>query len=184
AFLAMPENRLTLGLALFAVVLAIVFWAHAYRMNLHVAALENAIARIEQNGNDLRRQIEGISAKRPGAAPLALKDGNRQILIDEKGELLGLDMLPANYRDALKDALTAGRISIPPPPETTIGQKGSTLGSSPQGRTFEALSLARRATPSLSRIWRLARKSKVSPPAEPPGHPTNHWFAAISMAGW
>ena len=142
AFLAMPENRLTLGLALFAVVLAIVFWAHAYRMNLHVAALENAIARIEQNGNDLRRQIEGISAKRPGGAPLALKDGNRQILIDEKGELLGFDMLPANYRDALKDALTAGRISILPPPETTLGQKGPTLGSRPQGRTFEALSPA------------------------------------------
>ena len=142
AFLKMPVNLFAVGLAVFTIVLAIVFWAHAYRMNLHVAALENAIARIEQNGNDLRRQIEGISAKRPGGAPLALKDGNRQILIDEKGELLGFDMLPANYRDALKDALTAGRISILPPPETTLGQKGSTLGSRPQGRTFEALSPA------------------------------------------
>ena len=142
AFLKMPVNLFAVGLAVFTIVLALVFWAHAYRMNLHVAALENAIARIEQNGNDLRRQIEGISAKRPGGAPLALKDGNRQILIDEKGELLGFDMLPANYRDALKDALTAGRISILPPPETTLGQKGSTLGSRPQGRTFEALSPA------------------------------------------
>ena len=142
AFLKMPVNLFAVGLAVFTIVLAIVFWAHAYRMNLHVAALENAIARIEQNGNDLRRQIEGISAKRPGGAPLALKDGNRQILIDEKGDLLGFDMLPANYRDALKDALTAGRISILPPPETTLGQKGPTLGSRPQGRTFEALSPA------------------------------------------
>ena len=142
AFLKMPVNLFAVGLAFLVIVWVLVFWAHAHRMNLQVAAMESAMARIDQSVNDLRRQIEGISAKRPGGAPLALKDGNRQILIDEKGELLGLDMLPANYRDALKDALTAGRITIPPPPETTLGQKGSTLGSKPQGRTFEALSPA------------------------------------------
>ena len=142
AFLKMPVNLLTVGLAFLVIVCVLVFWAHAHRMNLQVAAMESAMARIDQSVNDLRRQIEGISAKRPGGAPLALKDGNRQILIDGKGELLGFDMLPANYRDALKDALTAGRITIPPPPETTLGQKGSTLGSRPQGRTFEALSPA------------------------------------------
>jgi len=142
AFLKMPVNLLTVGLAFLVIVCVLVFWAHAHRMNLQVAAMESAMARIDQSVNDLRRQIEGISAKRPGGAPLALKDGNRQILIDEKGELLGFDMLPADYRDALKDALTAGRITILPPPETTLGQKGSTLGSRPQGRTFEALSPA------------------------------------------
>jgi hypothetical protein len=142
AFLKMPVNLLTVGLAFLVIVCVLVFWAHAHRMNLQVAAMESAMARIDQSVNDLRRQIEGISAKRPGGAPLALKDGNRQILIDEKGELLGFDTLAANYRDALKDALTAGSITILPPPETTLGQKGSTLGSRPQGRTFEALSPA------------------------------------------
>jgi hypothetical protein len=61
-------------------------------------------------------------------------------LIDQKGELLGFDTLAADYRDALKDALTAGRISMPPPPETSLGKKGPLLGGSPQRRNFEVLS--------------------------------------------
>ena len=131
--------RLVPGLAVLLVVFAFMFWTYSRRMHLRVAELESATARLEQENNDLRRQADGRKAKQAGTTSLSLKDGNRQITIDEKGELVGLDMLPANYRDALKDALITGRVSIPPRPQTAIGQAGPRLGINPGAESFAVI---------------------------------------------
>jgi hypothetical protein len=136
----MPGYRLAFGLAVFIVVLACLFWAYAHRMQLRVGTQETTIARLEQVNNDLRRQTEEMTAKPPAGAALSLQDGNRQITMDKNGELLGLDVLPATYLSALKDALKTGRVPIPLPPETTMGCVGSLLGSGPRDKGFEVLS--------------------------------------------
>lgn len=131
--------RLAPGLAVLLVVFAFMFWAYSRRMHLRVVELKSVTARLEQENNDLRRQVEGTKARQTGSTSLSLKDGNRQITISENGELVGLDTLPATYRDALKDALISGRVSIPPRPQTAIGQAGSRLGINPETEIFAVI---------------------------------------------
>ena len=141
-FLRTPRYRLAFTLVVIVVVFAFMSWFQLRRMHLRIVELEAATARLEEENNYLRRQSEEMRAKGRGNPSLTLKDGNRNITINEKGELLGLDGLPASYHDALKDALTTGRVSTPPPPETTVGKAGSLLGISPQEKTFAVLSPA------------------------------------------
>jgi hypothetical protein len=135
-----PGYRLAFALAVLIVVLVFIFWAQARRMHLRVVELESASARLDQENNYLRRQAEEMRMRSPDRASVTLKDGNRQITIDERGELRGLDTLPPSYRDVLKDALTTGRLSTPPPPETTVGKAGSLLSINPQEKSFAVLS--------------------------------------------
>jgi Putative zinc-finger len=110
-----PRYRLSFVLSVIVVMFAFMSWFQLRRMHLRIVELEGATARLEQENNYLRRQTEEIKTKASAGTSLTLKDGNRKITLNEKGELLGLDGLPANYRDTLKDALTTGRVSTPLP---------------------------------------------------------------------
>lgn len=130
-----PGFRLASGIAAAVLVAAVFFGVNAYRTRLRSAGLESTVARLEQENGSLRRQAEQIKPARPAA--IVLKDGNRQITVDENGELRGF--LPASYERAIKEALTAGRITIPPPPKTNVGREGALLGMESQRERFEVI---------------------------------------------
>ena len=114
-------------LVCFMAAFALFIGVQQFLTQFRLARLEKAFSRLEQENNQLRRKTESIP-KAPGRTMLAMKDGSHQIAIDDKGELFGLAGLPASYEAALKDALTNGRIVLPPSPKTGTGSIGYPAG--------------------------------------------------------
>ncbi len=121
---------LLLGLAGATVALGLLSWAYVHHIQSRIAGLEGTISRLEREKSDLKQRAD---------TSRALLDGGRQIGIDENGKLRGLEALTASYEPILKEALTMGRVSVPQPPETKMGQVGSLMGGDNVAARFDVL---------------------------------------------
>ena len=71
---------------------------------------------------------------------LALNDGGGRVTLDASGNVGGLGSLPPSSKQAVKQALTTGRVEVPPGLLELIGTKGTLLGTTGQGVAFSLLS--------------------------------------------
>jgi len=71
---------------------------------------------------------------------LALNDGGARVTLDATGNVGGLGSLQPSSRQAVKQALTTGRVEMPPKLSDLIGTKGTLLGTTGQGAAFSLLS--------------------------------------------
>jgi hypothetical protein len=71
---------------------------------------------------------------------LALNDGGGRVTLDATGNVGGLGSLPPSSRQAVKQALTTGRVEVSPGLSELIGAKGTLLGATGQGAAFSLLS--------------------------------------------
>jgi len=87
---------------------------------------------------------------------LALNDGDGRVTLDATGNVGGLGSLTPSSRQAVKQALTAGRVEVLPGLSELIGTKGTLLGTTNQGNAFSLLSpvgtITRTGRPTLR--WR------------------------------
>ena len=72
-----------------------------------IAELKQRIASLELADSN------GSTANEPETA-VEIKDGGGLVAIDAKGDLRGLDSLPAEYRQGVKKVLKTGQVSLPP----------------------------------------------------------------------
>ncbi len=87
----------------------------------------------------LRSERNDLSAKLAEYRS-ALVDGGHHFGVDARGDLFGAEGLAADYRDAIRDALTTGHISIPPAPQTGLGKIGPRRGISTREVSSDVLS--------------------------------------------
>lgn len=133
-----PASVFGIALALIATIFGLVFWGYEHRMQSRITELERANRELEVEKSALTAQAGAMKTTLPPQdARLSLQDGERRIAIDEKGELAGLDATPQVYRDAVKDALTTGRVPIPPLPRTSNGRVGTRLGPGLDEKSFD-----------------------------------------------
>ena len=71
---------------------------------------------------------------------LALNDGAGRVTLDATGNVGGLESLPPQSRQAVKQALTTGQVEVPPGLSELIGTKGTLLGTTDQDTSFSLLS--------------------------------------------
>lgn len=122
---------------------AVGWWhSHSYKWALAVVALLVVVAGIIWALTYKRQPQVAKQEQTPTPAvstTLLVQDGGRQLRLSSGGELLGLDELPAKYVNALKDALRTGRLSLPTPPETTLGKVGTLLGPGDREHAFDVI---------------------------------------------
>jgi putative zinc finger protein len=70
---------------------------------------------------------------------VVLNDGGERITLDNRGELVGLERLPAYVRQAVKAALQAGRIDRPQIVAQLAGRPSTLLGPSDNGLPFQLI---------------------------------------------
>jgi hypothetical protein len=109
-----------IGIAGAGLAIGLMFWVYAHRAQSRIAGLEGAVSQLEHENNDLKQRADNSPT---------LQDGGRQLRIDGNDKVQGLENLPATYVALLKEAVTSGRVSIPAPPETKMGQVGSLMGA-------------------------------------------------------
>jgi hypothetical protein len=131
--------------------IAATLWVVTDRSHQQIAGLEGRVNQLEQANESLKRQADESDRLREKLARLergehpqpgpteALKDGNYQVRLDPKGELLGLAALPESYHALVKDALESGAVVMPPVPTTGMGRVGTLLGAAPQKENFELI---------------------------------------------
>ena len=141
-FARMPGYRLAFGLASVVVIFGVTFWIYAHHMQLRIAQLQSANIRFEGENTLLRRNIKEMAAQVPAGASVSLKDGDRNVRLDEQGELRGLDVHLAALQTEIKEALWTGRPSLPPSPVTSLGKVESLRGIDPHEKRFEVISPA------------------------------------------
>jgi len=98
---------------------------------------------IAQSADDKSTDDEGttksaVNQERPVAPKimLALQDGNRQITLDERGNLAGVESLPSSWQQEIKAALTAQELKKPQSLTGLDAQTGVLLGESQPGVPF------------------------------------------------
>lgn len=151
AFFRAPGYRIAFELTCFILLIAATLWVAANRSRQQIAGLEGRVNQLEQANESLKRQAEESDRLREQLARLergehpqpgpteALKDGNYQVRLDQKGELLGLAALPIGYHALVKDALASGAVFMPAAPTTGMGRVGTLLGAAPQKENFELI---------------------------------------------
>jgi hypothetical protein len=70
---------------------------------------------------------------------VSLKDGEQPITLDNRGELAGLEQLPAHVQQAVKVALQAGRVERPPIIAQLAGRPSTLLSQSDNGLPFQLI---------------------------------------------
>jgi hypothetical protein len=70
---------------------------------------------------------------------VALNDGGQRITMDNRGELAGLERLPAHVQQGVKAALQAGRVERPPIIAQLAGRPSTLLSQSDSGLPFQLI---------------------------------------------
>ena len=98
-----------------------------------------------------RRPLNWAAAHRSQASPhggaksdasrvvLALKDGGGEVRLDARGQLTGMEGLPAPWRRAVRAALARGEVARPRALDALGGTAGTLLGDSEGGVSFALL---------------------------------------------
>jgi hypothetical protein len=83
-----------------------------------------------------------ISPSVPNATQvvISLNDSGKQVTLDNKGNLAGLESLPSSYQQAVKTALTTQRITAPAALAAVHGKTGTLLGNIEKEISFSLLS--------------------------------------------
>lgn len=74
----------------------------------------------------------------PAEFALVLSDGSRQVTVDQKGTLAGLERLPSRIQERVSVALKVGKLE-PPALAQLASQQSTLLGSSSEGMPFRLL---------------------------------------------
>jgi hypothetical protein len=99
------------------------------------------VTRLERENESLKQEITAAQSPNANldrstnttletAGAIALGDGKYRISLSESGALAGLESVPENYRDMVRDALKEGRIEVATAPTVRIGQMSSSRGHS------------------------------------------------------
>src|SRR5262245_61847280 len=149
-----PAHWIPLQLAVTAALILFCVWVATGPLRARVTELQAERDRLQRANDDLQKQTSDLQArladiqqtppsKAPQTAPqdlIALNDGGRQITLNKRGEIEGLESLPPSYEQAVKDALTKRRIDTRPELSELIGQSGSLLRGTGQGVAFALVS--------------------------------------------
>lgn len=101
---------------------------------------ETAIAELKHHIDSLER--EGLDASTAGEREITIqiKDGEGFVTIDSEGNLRGLDPLPEQYRQAIKQVLETGQVSLPPVIAQLRSSPETTMNGNTDGPGFSLLS--------------------------------------------
>src|SRR5262245_25770636 len=149
-----PAHRIPLQLAATAAVILFCVWVATGPLRARVSELQAERDRLQRENDDLQKKSFDLQARladiqqtRPPMAPqtapqnlIALNDGGRQITLNTRGEIAGLESLPPSYEQAVKDALTRQRIDTQPELAELIGQSRSLMRGTGQGVAFALVS--------------------------------------------
>ena len=70
---------------------------------------------------------------------VVLKDGNRHVMIDAQGKLVGANSLPSSWQRAIRETIISKRLSKPKELDQLKVETGTLLGTSDNGIPFELL---------------------------------------------
>jgi hypothetical protein len=94
--------------------------------------------------SDLRTQLARLQPSQlPSSSSqvwIALNDRSRRIVLDQQGNLEGLEAFPLSYQRTVKNVLTTQRLETPSLLASLIGRAGTLMGGSGEGVSFALLS--------------------------------------------
>jgi predicted anti-sigma-YlaC factor YlaD len=97
--------------------------------------MRDEVARLRQENERLRQGGVG----NPDLA-VSIRDGDSQVTLDREGNIGGLAGVAPDLAELVKNALTTGRIDVPPRPAVSIGRVSGPLRGPEQKETFRLLS--------------------------------------------
>ena len=105
-------------------------------------ALHEQVASLSELKDEFDRSKESQerSVSQPEEISVALYDDGKFVMLDQRGNLVGLTPLPARYEQLVKTMLTAGSPSIPSNIAELVGKRETIMGASSGERTLQLLS--------------------------------------------
>jgi anti-sigma factor RsiW len=148
----LPAYRAAFQIAGAAVIAALVVWVATASLRNRVADLQTQLGHLRQENDAIRQKYESaesavaelkaqIDSSRNSSGPfvVALNDGDRRVTLDEQGDIGGLESFAPSYRQMIKTALTAQRVTPPPVLAKLAGKPRSLMGGPAAGSSFTLL---------------------------------------------
>lgn len=97
--------------------------------------------RLQVETNTLRSRIAQLQTRLPiGSIAVALRDGDKWVMIDNAGNVAGLETLPAALRNEVVRALRQQRLALAPQLQHLRGTEGRLMGTPHDGQQFAVIS--------------------------------------------
>jgi outer membrane murein-binding lipoprotein Lpp len=143
AFWSAPAHWIPLQVAATALVAGLFVWIATLPLRTQVSNLEGQLATLKQenerlqqdykaakaNAEELQNQIAQLQQSSGASIKFVLNDGGSSVALDSRGNLTGLESLPASYQQIVKNTLSSEKVQTPPQITELIGKSGSLMGT-------------------------------------------------------